>query len=71
MIKEDEELEWTVYFDFPDCPVFPTEDGSWVRQLDKTVKTFDDKIEAKKFALEKCGKYGFQIIPTKVLTCIE
>lgn len=67
----DEESEWTVYFDFPECPVFPTKDGDWVQQLGPNVKTFTDKNEAQKFALEKCGKYGFQIIPTVILMTIE
>lgn len=54
---------WTVQFDFPNGPVFPTNSNTYQYMMDKNVKTWTDDEKAAAFAREKCGKYGWKLVP--------
>jgi hypothetical protein len=63
------EIEWTIQFDFPNEPVFPTKYNTYQTKLDENVLCWTDKAIATDFATEKCGKYGWRLVATKIQVC--
>lgn len=73
---QDKEIEWTIIFDFPrdeldDRGYIPMNDGTFepfnIRLWNlKNAKVWNNKEEAKKFAREKAGKYGWYLFPTVI-----
>ena len=56
-------MKYTIKFDFPSGPAYPTIGGGFDAEITKQTRTWDDAIIAARFAEYMCGKYGYTIIP--------
>ena len=70
MSTKTKEIEWTVAFNFSPNIMFPNKVNGYQSVLNEHVLTWTDKSLAEQFAMEKCGKYGWDLVPTKI-ECIH
>lgn len=64
--NKPKEKEWTICFHFPNEDLYPSKFSGYQKSLDENVLIWDKKSEAKEFAEDHAGKYGFSIIPTVI-----
>lgn len=64
------EVEWTVIFNFPEKPVYPTINETYQETMNEQVKCWDNKKQAEEYAKEHCGKYSWVLVPTVIETKI-
>lgn len=81
-MSKSKEIEWTVLFDFPPSnssrfSYYPTINDEF-KELEKPdissltdCKVWTNKDDATKYAMEKCGKYSWKLLATKVMINIE
>lgn len=65
MSIKTKDVEWTIAFNFVPNTMFPNKINGYQSVLNENVLTWTDKALAEQFATEKCGKYGWDLVPTK------
>ena len=70
MSTKTKDIEWTIAFNYPSNMMFPNKVNGFQSVLNEHVLTWTDKALAEQFAIERCGKYGWELVPTKT-ECIH
>lgn len=71
MNRDVKDVEWTILFDFPYNSMYPNKVNGFQSEMNEHVMTWTDKTRAEEFATDKCGKYGWFLVPTKTEISID